>query len=280
LIGANLFEPRFDLQIYETRVDELAVIGTFILKVTATDADKNGTSHSLVKYSMQPTGDFYDYFEIDKMNASIYLKKSLLLLKKSALYVDAMSFDQGTPRKSDTALVKVDLNRSLSCNDIFNPVLNKISLSKSSTSSMNSFELKPGDFLTKRNFPLVRNLGRFLTHYIYLNETTGTVQVNSSIFAGSYELNVFAKQFYKDAKQFYKDEVCEKKMNIGLRVFPETTTSTTTSTTATSILSSLITSASFSSPSLSDFAMFPVKLNFSWFPVDNFYYFKLNFILT
>ncbi len=151
LIGANLFEPRFDLQIYETRVDELAVIGTFILKVTATDADKNGTSHSLVKYSMQPTGDFYDYFEIDKMNASIYLKKSLLLLKKSALYVDAMSFDQGTPRKSDTALVKVDLNRSLSCNDIFNPVLNKISLSKSSTSSMNSFELKPGDFLTNGN---------------------------------------------------------------------------------------------------------------------------------
>ncbi len=96
LIGANLFEPRFDLQIYETRVDELAVIGTFILKVTATDADKNGTSNSLVKYSMQPTGDFYDYFEIDKMNASIYLKKSLLLLEKSALYVDVMSFDQGS----------------------------------------------------------------------------------------------------------------------------------------------------------------------------------------
>lgn len=98
-----MFEPRFDMDTYETRVNELATIGTFILKVNATDADKNNTRNSLVKYSIQTIGDFYDYFEIDEVNASIYLKKSLLLLDKSALSIYVMAFDQGTPRKSGSA---------------------------------------------------------------------------------------------------------------------------------------------------------------------------------
>ena len=234
LIGENLFAPRFASDTYETRVNELATIGTFILRVNATDADKNGTRNSMVKYSLQTIGDFYDYFDIDGVNGSIYLKKPLLLLDKSVLSIYVIAYDQGTPWKSGSALVKVNLNRTLSCNDILNPVLNEISLTKSSTPSVNSFELKPAD-LTNRNVSyLLNNLEAFLRPYINLNETTGTLEVNSSIFLGSYELNVLSKQFYEE-------KICEKKMGIKLRVLSEPTINESTTSTTTGITVSVTT---------------------------------------
>ena len=68
-IGENLFSPQFDSATYKTRLNELATIGTFIIKLNSSNADKVGTRNSILAHSIQSKGDF-EYFEIDKANAS------------------------------------------------------------------------------------------------------------------------------------------------------------------------------------------------------------------
>lgn len=239
-IGENLFSPRFDSDIYKTRVNELATIGTFIIKLNASDADKNGTRSSLIKFSIQTIDDF-EYFEIDEQDASMRLKKSLLLIEKSTLLVHVLAYDQGTPRKSANTILKVYLDRSLSCNDILNMTLSEISITKSSVGNVYRFELKPRD-LNNRNlsYSLI-NLQQFLTHFVFINENAGTLLVNASIFLGSYELNVMSKQVYDT-------QTCEKSMRLRLNVRSEPVTTESSSTTSTSVTS---TTSSSSSPTWS-----------------------------
>ncbi|CAK6969738.1 desmoglein-2-like protein [Scomber scombrus] len=108
-----VFAPAPPAEVYES-----SPAGTLVGRVTATDADKTGTNHTRIAYSIAKQEPFHGehLFYIDKTTGSIYVKEETLDREKQSSYIltikgTDMGGDPGGKTGNGTILVKLlDIN--------------------------------------------------------------------------------------------------------------------------------------------------------------------------
>ncbi|XP_062280149.1 desmoglein-2-like protein [Scomber scombrus] len=108
-----VFAPAPPAEVYES-----SPAGTLVGRVTATDADKTGTNHTRIAYSIAKQEPFHGehLFYIDKTTGSIYVKEETLDREKHSSYIltikgTDMGGDPGGKTGNGTILVKLlDIN--------------------------------------------------------------------------------------------------------------------------------------------------------------------------
>ncbi|XP_076458559.1 protocadherin Fat 1-like [Babylonia areolata] len=115
----NLNPPVFTQQNYATTIDNSLASGSEVLVVTAIDADTRAPFNT-VTYDIIGDGESQLFFSIGGSTGSIRLQQSILFRQELTYSVRVRARDGGSPRRSSTAVVTVNVNRNL-----FDPVFSQ-----------------------------------------------------------------------------------------------------------------------------------------------------------
>ncbi|MBN3297361.1 FAT4 protein, partial [Amia calva] len=116
VLDVNDNAPVFDQQKYSVTIQENVAIGTFLIRVNATDLDEDVGLNALRLYKLTPN----EHFELDVVNLSEYNKIPFLVLQKPldreripVYNLLLAAFDGGKPQKSSTlniTVIVLDIN--------------------------------------------------------------------------------------------------------------------------------------------------------------------------
>ena len=196
-IGANKFNPVFELDRVSLNLSDVLYVGSVLLVVNAYDNDtgRNG----LINFEL--IEDCFGLLEIDSSSGELKLLKLVDSVDKDISHCVALvqAFDDGTPPKSTRALLEVDVNifRFKYCDDLLaNDLSSEVNL-ESQKINQASIRIGANNILSHgaRNISYyLDNQNSELLDHIRINEQNGAIFLVKKIQTGSYNVYAYARQ--------------------------------------------------------------------------------------
>nr|XP_022314372.1 cadherin EGF LAG seven-pass G-type receptor 3-like [Crassostrea virginica] len=183
----NIFAPEFVSSTVNERIPETIKYGVVIANVTAIDRD-NEFPNNDIRFSLFASLPASEYFGMDSLTGSIYVKKDLTLDTASMYQMYIQAYDMGSPSKTSTmnATVRIDVYRNLR-SPVFTgePYVTKIQENTTTGTTILSIQYRDDDSDAPFNTVTISAIGDDKALTYFRLESNGQIVVNSDLKADS-----------------------------------------------------------------------------------------------